>query len=423
MFKNLVLPALFCSCLIPLAAWSDAGNKPSKTSSHYPDGISQLSALVNEVLGSNPGIQAVQAQRDAAIAKVQAADQPLYNPELELDVENTDIQTSSLGITQAIDWSDKRGARSEVARFETSSLNAGLRTARQQLAGELLQSLADFQTHREMDLLTKQRIKLLQGFVELAKKRRQAGDLGQADLSLAQLALAEAGMQRTRAATQLMKTQQALITLVGGASDWPGLPDVLPSLNLADENIDEILHQLPVLQVQLAKIAAARANIHLRSREQQPDPTIGLRGGREDDENLIGLTLSIPLFVRNNFRAEVDVANAELIQAERESQNIVRNARSALFLSARSYQLVRETWQGWQQAGQSSLDNQLALIQQLWQAREISTAEYFMQLNQTLNTRTSAIELRQDLWRAWTDWLLASGQVNTWLGLDLKNKK
>jgi len=419
MFKFFVLPALLFSCLFPLAAWSDTGNKLSKTNRHYPAGIPQLSALVDEVLSHHPSIQAVRAERDAAIAKTQAADQPLYNPELELDVENTDIQTSSVGITQAIDWSDKRGARSQAAQYEKNSFTAKFQAARQALAGELLQALADYHTYHDMDALTQQRIELLQGFVELAEKRRQAGDLSQAELTLAQLALAEARMQRSRAASRLMETQQLLITLANGdASDWPGLPDTLPTLNLDDENIDELLHQLPILQEQLSKIAAAKAKIHLRSREQRPDPTIGLRGGREDDENLLGVTLSIPLYVRNNFRAEVDVANAELIQAEGESQNIARKVRSQLFSSARRYQLVLQTWLGWQQAGQTSLSSQLSLIQQLWQAREVSTAEYFMQLNQTLNTRASAIELRQDLWRAWIDWLLATGQVNTWLGLE-----
>jgi len=419
MFKFFVLPAFLLSCVLPLTAWSDMVNKPPEIRNHYSDGIPQLSALVDKVLSSHPGIQAVQAERDAAIAMTQAADQPLYNPEVELDVEKTDIQTSSLGITQAIDWSDKRGARSQAAQYEKNSFTAKWRAARLALAGELLQVLADYHTHRDIDALTQQRIELLQGFVELAEKRHQAGDLGQAELTLAQLALAEARMQRTRAASQLMETQQQLITLVNSdSSDWPGLPDTLPTLDLADENIDELLHQLPILQEQLSKIAAAKARIHLRSREQRADPTIGVRGGREDSESLIGVTLSIPLFVRNNFRAEVDVASAELIQIESESQNTARKARSELFASAYRYQLLHETWNGWLQTGQSSLSSQLSLIQQLWQAREISTAEYFMQLNQTLNTRTSAIELRQDLWRAWIDWLLATGQVNTWLGLE-----
>jgi len=419
MFKFFVLPALLLSCLLPVAAWSDTGNKPPETNNRYPGGISQLSAMVGKVLSSHPRIQAVKAERDVAIAMTQAAEQPLYNPELELDVEKTDIQTSSLGITQAIDWSDKRGARSQAAQYEKNSFTAKWQAARLALAGELLQALADYHTHRDVDALTQQRIELLQGFVELAEKRRQAGDLGQAELTLAQLALAEAHMQRTRAASQLMETQQLLIALVNvDNSNWPGLPDTLPTLNLADENIDELLHQLPILQEQLSKIAAAKARIHLRSQEQRADPTIGVRGGRDDSESLIGVTLSIPLFVRNNFRAEVDVANAELIQIESESQNMARKVRSELFTSAHRYQLLHETWNGWLQTGQSSLSSQLSLIQQLWQAREISTAEYFMQLNQTLNTRTSAIELRQDLWRAWIDWLLATGQVNTWLGLE-----
>jgi len=418
MFKFFVLPALFLSCLLPVATWSDTGNKPAKSNSYYPDDIPQLSALINEVLSSHPGIQAVRAERDAAIAMTQAADQPLYNPEVEMDIEKTDIQTSSLGITQAIDWSDKRGARTKASLYNKNSFIAKLQAARQALAGELLQALADYHTHRDIDALTQQRIELLQGFVELAEKRRQAGDLGQAELTLAQLALAEARMQRTRAASQLMETQQRLIALVNvDNSNWPGLPDTLPTLNLADENIDELLHQLPILQEQLSKIAAAKARIHLRSQEQRADPTISVRGGRDDSESLIGVTLSMPLFVRNSFRAEVDVANAELIQIESESQNIARKVRSELFASAHRYQLLHETWNGWLQTGQSSLSIQLSLIQQLWQAREISTAEYFMQLNQTLNTRTSAIELRQDLWRAWIDWLLATGQVNTWLGL------
>ena len=419
MFKFFVLPAALLSCLLPMAAWSDTGNKPPETNSRYPGGISQLSVLVGKVLSSHPSIQAVKAERDAAIAMTRAADQPLYNPEVELDVEKTDIQTNSLGIIQSIDWSDKRGARSRAAQYEKSSITAKWQTARLALAGELLQALADYHTHRDVDALTQQRIELLQGFVRLAEKRHQAGDLGQAELTLAQLALAEARMQRTRAASQLMETQQQLIALVNvDSSNWPGLPDTLPTLNLADENIDELLHQLPILQEQLSKIAAAKARIHLRSQEQQADPTIGVRGGRDDSESLIGVTLSIPLFVRNNFRAEVDVANAELIQIESESQNIVRKVRSELFTSAHRYQLLHETWNGWLQTGQSSLSSQLSLIQQLWQAREISTAEYFMQLNQTLNTRTSAIELRQDLWRAWIDWLLATGKVNTWLGLE-----
>jgi cobalt-zinc-cadmium efflux system outer membrane protein len=52
----------------------------------------------------------------------------------------------------------------------------------------------------------------------------------------------------------------------------------------------------------------------------------------------------------------------------------------------------------------------------LWEAGELSTTEFLVQLRQTLDTRESALELRETLWRAWLEWLIASGQIESWLG-------
>jgi len=411
-----LLSVLMSGCLISLNTVADTVKDKIDS---YPDKIPALSSLVDEVLKSNPEIQAIEAERDAVIAKARAADQPLYNPEVELDVENTDIQTSSLGFSQTIDWTDKKSARSKAAQFEKNQYDAKLNLSRQTLGAELLQALSNFHTQNELDELSKQRIELLQGFVALAQKRRQSGDLSQVELSLARLALSDAKIQRTRSASQLIKTRQSLIALVGHENrQWPDLPDALPELKPQQENIEKILMQLPILQEQLSRISAAKANIKLRSREQNADPTISLRGGREDSENLIGFNLSVPLYVRNNFRAEVDMASAQLIQAERNSQNIARLSRAELITSAQRYQLVRESWQVWQQAGQASLNKQTGLIQQLWEAGEINTTDYFLQLNQTLDMRSNAIDLRQELWINWIDWLLASNRLHFWLGIN-----
>ena len=67
--------------------------------------------------------------------------------------------------------------------------------------------------------------------------------------------------------------------------------------------------------------------VELSVREKKPDPTFGFRIGKEDSDTLTGLTFSVPLFVRNTFSAEVDVANASLIQAERTAANVRRQAR------------------------------------------------------------------------------------------------
>jgi len=419
LFKKLVLPASLSICLFPVSAWSDQYYKPSEKSSSSSNQIFQLSKLVNEVLSSNPEIQTIEAELEAVTAKADAADRPLYNPELQLDDEKTSVRTSSLGISQTIDWSDKRGARSQAARFDKSRFTAKLEVARQRVIAKLLQALANYQTGKDINELAKHRVELLQGFVELAGKRRDSGDLSQAELSLAELAFADANIKEGRATSRLIEMRQVLISIVGNENrDWPDLPDALPQLNLTDEKLGEILTKLPLIQEQLSRISAARANISLRSRERSPDPTIGVRGGREDSESLVGVSISIPIFVRNNFRAEVGVANAELIKAEREKENVLRTARSKLFSSSRRYKLVRQTWLTWQESGKASLSEQIDLIQQLWQVGEISTTEYFMQLNQTLDMRLSAIELRHDLWFNWIDWLLASNRIGFWLDLN-----
>ena len=55
-------------------------------------------------------------------------------------------------------------------------------------------------------------------------------------------------------------------------------------------------------------------------------------------------------------------------------------------------------------------------LQRLWESGEISTTDYLVQLRQTVDVQDSALDLRQLLWRAWFEWLMASGQVDTWLG-------
>ncbi|HIO76141.1 MAG TPA: TolC family protein, partial [Gammaproteobacteria bacterium] len=86
-----------------------------------------VSNWIGTVLIGNPDVQAGQAAVDAALARASAADQPLFNPELEFDYERTDINISSLGLSQTIDWSNKRGAHKAIAEV-------GVRAARVELS-------------------------------------------------------------------------------------------------------------------------------------------------------------------------------------------------------------------------------------------------------------------------------------------------
>jgi cobalt-zinc-cadmium efflux system outer membrane protein len=165
-------------------------------------------------------------------------------------------------------------------------------------------------------------------------------------------------------------------------------------------------------------VASARASVHLRQREKRPDPTIGLHAGKEDSETLTRLTLSVPLFLRNTFSAEVGVASAELIQAEREAAGLRRRARADLISTAQRYRNARRAWKTWEAAGEPRLSQRTELLGRLWQAGELDTTDYLVQLKQTLETEVSATEQHGRMWRAWADWLAASGRIAQWLNLE-----
>lgn len=413
MSKTAPLRMGLCACLLMTVSASalagDAGATPADPA---------LRALIGEVLRSNPRVAAAQAALDAARARERAAARPLFNPELELDAESADTSAASLGVNQTIDWGNKRGSRRTLAGFERETAEAELAGLRLSLGAELLSGLADHQSARELDRLAQRRSEIMGRFAALAERRRKAGDLGQVDLDLARLAATQARLQRAQAGAALADARAALTAVLGGLRPrLPALDTVLPELDPGGLDYETLLEGLPGLRVQRARINARRAALALRARERRADPTLGLRAIRDSANNGAGITLSVPLFVRNDFRAEVEAANADLIQAQQQGQDAYRQARARLSSAATRYRLIREAWRDWQQTGQASLESQISLLQRIWQAGELDTTDYLVQLRQTLDTRASALELRGELWRAWSDWLAASAQLEAWLGL------
>lgn len=376
-----------------------------------------LARFISETLAANPAMQASSAAQNAAKARAQAAGRPLYNPALELDGENAASDTRTVGLSLTLDMSGKRAARSSAAQYDFAAAESEHALTRQTLASQLLAELARHQAAHRIETLAQRQVELMERFARLTEKSRAAGDVGVVEVDLAHLALAEARMRHTEARSERLSSEEVLRGMGGMPSgDWPELPERLPGIT--ETSGDDALARLPELQAQRAKVNAAQARVRVAQTERKPDPTLGVRGGSEDDDALTGVTLSVPLFVRNSYRAEVEAASQEALREELSEQDIQRRARVRLDGALQRYRGTAQTWNDWQASGSASLANRADQLERLWQAGELSATDYLVQVRQGIDAEIQSLRLWSTAWGAWFDWLAASGGIDNWLGIE-----
>lgn len=401
---------------LALNPWTAAAAEPDLPGALRADPA--LIQFVQNVVEANPRVQAARAAVEASGAFRDAASRPLYNPQLSVNAENAETDTRSLGISQTLDWSGKRKARTAVAESDRLVVEAEFLAARWAVTVELLDGLAQHQTGTERDALAQSRQQLMDQFAALAQRRFDAGDLAQVELNLARLALTDARIQRATAVAGLAEARQAVRNLTprSATAQWPELPGALPALPSSAGDPQSVVLALPEVLAARRQVESADALVELRRRERRPDPTLSLAGGEEEGETLIGLNVTIPLFVRNRFSYEVSAAMAQRSQARQLADDVMQRAYARVVSASERYQLSRNAWGDWASTGQASLTRQTEQLQKLWEAGELSTTDYLVQLTATLDVQESALNLREALWRAWFEWLWASGQVDAWLG-------
>ena len=376
-------------------------------------------AALHEVWSRNPSVQAAEAKLAAARAQSEAAAQPLYNPELELAAENADVDRRTVGLSQEIDWSGKRSARTGVASAEVRGAEAERDEVRQRAALDWLRGYAAYQVAREQVALGRARVDLLAQFAALAERRLVVGDIPSLERDLAELALQEARAQQAELLADQAKALQTLASVGGRAQALPDLPRAAPPPP-SEQSASDWIEALPATRHAQAALEAANARIEVAERERRPNPTVALTAGRVTDgpfdDRLVGVSVRVPIFVRNSFRFEVVAARANAEAAEAAVREIRIRASAEVAQARESYAALRDAWIEGQNTRAASAADRAALLQRLWEAGEISTADYLVQLKQSLDTELTAAGLRARVWQAWADWLAASNGLASWLG-------
>ncbi len=385
------------------------------------DNADILSEFIQSNLQQHPNLLAAKADLQSAAAALRASDQAIYNPELELDYEDATDVTQTIGISQTIDWGDQQGSRTSMAQAQMNKASANYTMAIQSLISDLLTALAKHQTGNGLALLSNHTLLLMQEFKQIAEQRYQAGDLSQVELNLARLAYNQSLMEQAGILSDAAESREQLRVLLGSMPQTlPLLPEQLPEPEL-EENLEGFLQQLPEIRAQLAGVQAAKQQVEIRKSEKAWDPTISVTAGTEGDDDLIGVNLSIPLNIRNTFSAEVDAAQQDLIAREQRTQLAYRNARGELIVTTERYQNLLHAWNNWRDNSRNSVGQQLKLIKQLWQAGDISAADYLLQIKQALETQAAGLQLRNQLWQVAFNWMRQTNSIDSWLNIEINS--
>ncbi len=375
-----------------------------------------LSIILEQALANHPLMAKAKANLDKARAMAKASSQPLYNPEIALDYESNLEDTRSLGLSQTIDWADKQGAQGKIGQRQLLAAEAEYTATRQALIVDILKKINQYQYFESALELNKKQLNTLADFVEIAKKRFAVGDINAIELDLALLTAGEISLNSAKIQSDHYQAKLSLEALFN--FDPPSFPQLSSDLiQLKKVASDELLQQHPLLRQYQQLKSAAQSAIKLAQSNASPDPTISINAGKEGNENIVSLGFSMPIFVRNNWSAEIDAAIAESVAVEQDYLNTYRQVLVSIKSSYRRLELTYQAYSDWQRQNKSGLNRRTQQLQKLWKSGDLATSDYLIQIQQSLDTQIAAAELKAELMDAWFDYQLASGQIDFWLGL------
>lgn len=402
-----------------LSSYSYAAN------TSQPQGLSWLL----EQLQHHPQMIAAKAQLDAQLGFSLANRQALYNPELNSALEREGSNTNvSIGISQTLDWWDKKSNRESQSQFMQQVAQSQYQLSYQQQLAALLSTMVNWQASFANYQLARQQEQQLNQLIDLVKRGQETGDLGQIDVELSVLSLSASLAETTSAIADYKKAQSQLNQLLPNWTIDAGLirqalaqlqqlqqsPELARFLkpNLSKRDLAALLSSQPQIQLAKARWQQQQQQALVASKSTKSDPTVGVNIGRNGDDSVVGVSLSMPLNLRNNYQAYSQAENQQSLALDAAYQALYQRqgfelSASQEVLNALSLQLKR-----WQNLMGQHSDSSKKLLQQQWRSGDLGTTQYLQALAQRREGLAAGISLQRSYRLAQVDWLNQSGLLN-----------
>lgn len=370
-----------------------------------------------------PEIHAAQQKRDASLSQADSYSRALYNPELGTGYEREGEQDNyQVSISQKIDWWDQKGSREQQAQFLRIQAEQDYRFNYQTILKNALLAFVNWQAAKQRYELALDQEQQLDQLIKLVKSRSANGDLGQIDVELTLLSLSQTLADTAQAVAAYHSAENRVrqwmpnwqpTTPVLNAAFWSNTQQFLTTDTSNPQQSDkELLQALPELRIAKAEWKIQQAQAETVRRGNKAEPTIGITAGQNGNTDVVGLNLSIPLNIRNNYSAVNQAALQGAYAAESEYLAKHRQLSYQLDSSralATQYNLQQQRWKKLMQDSQS---NSGELLKRQWKTGDLGTSQYLQALRQRIEGIQAGITLDEESKLASINWLYTSGQIH-----------
>jgi len=280
--------------------------------------ISWLDAQINK----DPEIIEARELLKASNHQARSLTQAVYNPEFEASFEKEgDFNNYSIGLSQTIDFWDKRSANASIGEIALYASQQQLLLLLDSKKASALTALVNWQTAKDAAQLSIERENQLQTLLSIVEDKQKAGILEPLDAEFVYLNLSQVFSEIAEYQIALKNAEVKVKELL---PDWTPEIATNSSFEFGVKNYSyksEWIEQHPNVQLAKAKWQEQQAKAQLTAIEYKADPTVGVSAGQNGDDNTIGLTFSMPFNIRNNYTDATKAAYSEAIAAEANFQS------------------------------------------------------------------------------------------------------
>ena len=350
---------------------------------------------LNSQINKHPDIVSANESMKAVFSKAKGDKLPLYNPELSTGYEREGSANNfSFGINQTIDLWDKKEVRTIQGNYRLTAASKRFSYTFEEKTAQALQALINWQSAKRKAKLAFEQEQQLEILLKIVTKRQEAGDLGQVDAELTFLNLSQLLNQTAQIQVKLKQAEAQVMELL---PDWTATTQFYPEQGLGVSNFTvspEWISQHSLVLEAKAQWEIQKSEAQYALLETKADPTIGLSAGKNNRDNVVGVTFSMPLNIRNDYSSKAKAENQQAISAEASFRAVFRKQKFLIQANTDSLVSNKRYLDRWSKLMRGRGESSAKLLQEQWQVGYLNTSDYLLALQQRAQGLYAGIELQ-----------------------------